>query len=72
MAVGCKNLSKPNFDKIVPILLEDIDLGVRKVTLKSLPKNISTRIKDQIKKMALSDSSDSVQKIAEEVLEKMN
>lgn len=70
VAVGSKYLPKKNFEKIVPSLLEDIDLGVRKITLKSLPKDISTSIKNQVKKMALSDHSATIQKIATKILEK--
>ena len=70
VAVGSKSLPKLNFDKVIPSLLEDIDLGVRKVTLKMLPQEISLSLKNQIKKIAISDSSITVRDIALKILGK--
>lgn len=69
-ALGAKYYSKSNFNKLIPKLLEDQDVGVRKVTLNSLPKVIDASVKLQVKKMIVNDKSEMIQKLAKKISQK--
>lgn len=71
VASGIRNISERDANILLDEFIEDKDVGVRKVTLKSVAKFKSDLIASKVQKLQESDPEPSIRELASNVIEKM-
>jgi len=71
VASGIRNISERDANILLDEFIEDKDVGVRKVTLKSVAKFKSDLIASKVQKLQESDPESSIRELASNVIEKM-
>jgi len=71
VASGIRNISERDANILLDEFIEDEDVGVRKVTLKSVAKFKSDLIASKVQKLQESDPEPSIRELASNVIEKM-
>jgi HEAT repeat protein len=71
VASGIRNISEKDANMLLDKFIEDKDVGVRKVTLKSVSKFKSNSIVSKVQKLLESDPEPSIRKLASDVIETM-
>jgi HEAT repeat protein len=71
VASGIRNISEKDANILLDKFIEDKDIGVRKVTLKSVAKFKSISIISKVQKLLESDPEPSIRKLASNVIEAM-
>ena len=71
VASGIRNISEKDANMLLDKFIEDKDVGVRKVTLKSVAKFKSNSIVSKVQKLLESDPEPSIRKLASDVIETM-
>jgi|RhiMetdeSRZDD1v2_1073273.scaffolds.fasta_scaffold898950_2 HEAT repeat protein len=71
VASGIRNISEKDANMLLDKFIEDKDVGVRKVTLKSVAKFKSSSIVSKVQKLLESDPEPSIRKLASDVIETM-
>jgi HEAT repeat protein len=70
-ATGASNLVSPEGGEVLLSLLDDQDVGVRKVALNSVPINASPRLHRKIEDLATTDSEAAIRTLSNEVLNRL-
>lgn len=71
VASGIRNISERDANILLDKFIEDKDVGVRKVTLKSVAKFKSDLISSKVQKLLESDPEPSIRELASNVIETM-
>jgi len=71
VASGIRNISEKDANILLDKFIEDQDIGVRKVTLKSVAKFKSKSIISKVQKLLKSDPEPSIRKLASNIIETM-
>ena len=71
VASGIRNISERDANILLDEFIEDKDVGVRKVTLKSVAKFKSDLISSKVQKLLESDPEPSIRELASNVIETM-
>jgi HEAT repeat protein len=70
-AAGLRNMDENAVQRVIDILSEDRDVGVRKVTLKSLSAFKGPYLAERVKKLAEGDPEKFIRELASDVLQRM-
>ena len=70
-AAGIRNISEKDANILLDKFIEDKDVGVRKVTLKSVAKFKSDLIASKVQKLQESNPEPSIRELASNIIEKM-
>lgn len=67
-AAGIRNLNKASANQISLMLMDDADIGVQKVVLKSLPTQITPQLRSKLKTLTQQEKNPLIRQLSTEVL----
>lgn len=70
-AAGIRNLNQIAANEISLMLLDDTDIGVRKVVLKSLPTQVTPQLRLKLETLTQQESSPLIRQLSTEVLNRL-
>lgn len=71
VAVVSPRLPTSVSERVLNVLLEDEDIGVKGLAVESIPENPSMELKNKLQELALYDTSDYIRKISKEKLSRV-